>query len=453
VNYINTLKQKYLQNDIKNKRLIYNTIFSFTLKGLGVVISLFLMPSYMRFFPEKQVLGLWFTALSVLSWVLVFDLGVGNGLRNKLVEAFAKDDKVSAKKYISSAYIMVGVTVFIITIVGYFIFYFINWNVIFNVSESLIPKGVLTYVIRIIFVGIMLQFFLKLITSVMYSLQKPALPGLLSLVSTILLIIFLFFSKNDSLVNNLIKLSYANVLTANLPILIATLFLFYKKLRYCIPSFASYDSRFAKNILKLGGTFFGIQIMYLIISNTSEFLITWTTVPQNVVEYKIYYSLFSFIGTIFSLALVPVWSEVTDAYHKKEIEWIKRLYFRLYKLGIIGFIGLLILMFSMQFIVNIWLGNKSVKINYQYSIIFVLSGLIFMWNAILSSFANGMGTLKISFKYMTIGAVANIPLTLLFVFITDSWIGVIIANILSMFPFCIAQTIWLDKYFERKLSY
>ena len=427
-------------------------MFSFVLKASGVVISLFLMPAYMRFFPGQQVLGFWFTALSVLSWVLVFDLGIGNGLRNKLVEAFAKDDMIMAKKYISSAYILVGVTVFIITIVGYFIFYFINWNIFFNISENIIPKGVLLEVVQIIFVGIMLQFFLKLITSVMYSLQKPTLPGLLSLLSSILLLIFLFFSKKEDAVTNLIKLAYANVIIANLPILVATLLLFYKKLRHCMPSYSSYDSQYAKNILKLGGTFFGIQIMYLIITNTSEFLITWTTEPENVVEYKIYYSLFSFVSPIFSLALIPVWSEVTDAHYKNEIEWIKRLYLRLYKLGIIALLGLLLLMFSMQIIVNIWLGDKAIKINYQYSFIFVLSGLIFMWNAILSSFANGMGKLKISVQYMAIGAMLNIPLTLLFVFITNSWIGVIIANILSMLPFCIAQTIWLEKYFRNKLN-
>ncbi|WP_447636140.1 lipopolysaccharide biosynthesis protein [Flavobacterium microcysteis] len=450
---IKKIKERFIYADEKNKRLAYSTLFNFIIKGFSVITSLMLLPAYMGFFPDQKILGLWFTALSVLSWVLIFDLGIGNGLRNKLVECLAVDDLKRAKKYISSAYIMVGCFVFILSVVGYVMFYFINWNSVFNIPEIKIPPVHLLKVIRIVFIGIMIQFFLKLITSVMFALKKSALPALLSLISTILLLLFLAIAPKQSEIDNLSNLAYANVILANLPLLVATIFLFRRDLKYCQPDLKNYDRNFARSILKLGGVFFVIQITYLLISNTSEFLITWFTKPDFVVDYKIYYSLFSFVGTIFSLALVPIWSEVTEAYVKGEVKWMKVLYVRLYKIALVGTFGLLVLVFLMQPVVDLWLKEKTIKINYTFSIVFVISGILFMWNAILSSFANGMGKLKISITFMTIGAIVNIPLTMLFTYLTHSWIGVIIANIISLLPFCIAQTIWLYKYFKTEGKY
>ena len=79
-------------------------------KGGALVISLFTMPAYMRFFQNQEVLGLWFTVLSVLNWILTFDLGVGNGLRNHLTTAFALNDRKAAQQCISSAYVTIGAT-------------------------------------------------------------------------------------------------------------------------------------------------------------------------------------------------------------------------------------------------------------------------------------------------------------------------------------------------------
>jgi O-antigen/teichoic acid export membrane protein len=448
---LNKIKQKYKGTDLKNRRIIYNTFLSFVVTGGGAFISLLLMPAYMRFFPEQQILGLWFTALSVLSWFLTFDLGIGNGLRNNLVDAFASNDNLKVKKYISSAYIMVGVAVFTIVIVGYFVFYYINWNTVFNISETQIPANVLLYVVRIIFIGIMLQFFLRLINSVMYAMQKPVLPNLLSLISSVFLILFLLLSSKEDEITNLIKLAYANVVAANLPILIATVTLFAKKLKYSRPSLKSYDKRSASDIIKLGGVFFWVQIMYMIISNTNEFLISWTTGTANVVDFKIYNSLFGIVGTVFSLAIIPVWSEVTEAYVKNEIAWIKTLYSRLYKIGFLVAVALILLIFLLQMIVNIWLGEKAILIDKIYALVFAISGILFIWNAILSSLASGIGKLKMAVIFMTAGAILNIPMAYLFTTLTNSWIGVVMANIVSILPFCLAQTIWFEKYFNNEL--
>ena len=93
VNIRNWIKQ-INASDSKSKKLIINSNLSLIVKGSSLFVSLFTMPAYMRIFKEQEVLGLWFTTLSVLSWILTFDLGIGNGLRNHLVKPLMENNRV-----------------------------------------------------------------------------------------------------------------------------------------------------------------------------------------------------------------------------------------------------------------------------------------------------------------------------------------------------------------------
>lgn len=48
--------------------------------------------------------AVWLTLTSLVSWIALFDIGLGNGLRNRLSETLAKNDITQSKKYISTAY-------------------------------------------------------------------------------------------------------------------------------------------------------------------------------------------------------------------------------------------------------------------------------------------------------------------------------------------------------------
>jgi len=442
-------KFNYKNIDVKNKRLIKNSLLTYFVKGGAIIISIFMLPAYMRFFENPDILGLWFTALSILSWFLVFDLGVGNGLRNYLVQSFEENNQDDIKKYISSAYFIVGTVVFAISTFGYISFGYLDWNKILHVQTTVLSNDTLLSVVRIIFIGIMLQFLLRLISSILMAMQKAALPNFISLISSALLLLFLMMMTSSTITENLKNLSYINLLTSTVPLLLATIIVFRTKMKNFFPKIKYFSKLHAKNIMKLGGAFFWIQMMYLIISNTNEFLINGLIGSRFVVDYKIYYSLFSMIGVLFSIALAPVWSEVTGAITRGEIKWIRNIYYKFFKLGLLATLGLVIMIFSIQFIVDIWLKEKTIKINTTYSIIFALSTIMVMWSAIVSNFVNGLGKLKLQFIFLTVGAVLNVLISILLAKLFDVWIVIVIANILSLLPYCVIQTLWLNNYFKE----
>lgn len=447
--YIVGIKNKFKNTNENNKAIIYNTIGAFLVKGGALVISLSTMPAYMRYFDNQQILGLWFTILSVLSWILTFDLGIGNGLRNHLVPALVSKDQIKIKKYISSAYVVIGVVVLFSIGLSRLFFRFINWNTIFNISNDIVSRETLNITVGIVFSGIMLQFLFKLITSILYAMQKSALNNFLSLLTSIITLAYVLIAKSSDVATNLISLAFIHVLAVNIPLLFSTIIVFVKELKGCKPEIKFFEMKYAKEVVKLGGIFFWVQIMYMIITATNEFLITWFTGPEMVVEYQIYNKIFTLIGTIFTLALTPIWSAVTKALSQQNSTWIKKLYKILKLMALLAGVCEFGMIAFLQFGINLWLGTNAIQVNYLYAIVFAMFGSIIIWNGVISSIANGCGELKTQSIFFTIGALIKIPIAWILVGVFNSWIGVIVANIIAMSLYCIIQPMWLNKFLSK----
>ena len=69
------------ERSIKAKK---NIGLSFLIKGASIAISLILVPLTINYINPYRY-GIWLTLSSVVSWFSFFDIGLTNGLRNKLV--------------------------------------------------------------------------------------------------------------------------------------------------------------------------------------------------------------------------------------------------------------------------------------------------------------------------------------------------------------------------------
>ncbi|GAH31869.1 unnamed protein product, partial [marine sediment metagenome] len=67
-----------------------NIFASFGLKGISILISFLLVPLVLNYIDITKY-GIWLTLSSIIGWFGFFDIGLGNGLRNKFAEAIAKD--------------------------------------------------------------------------------------------------------------------------------------------------------------------------------------------------------------------------------------------------------------------------------------------------------------------------------------------------------------------------
>ena len=273
-----------------NERIIAkNAVVAMVLRGLGIFVSFAMTPAFIRYFNNNEVLGLWFTILSVLIWIMNFDLGIGNGIRNFLVKALTDNDRIEARRVISSGFISVGVLSAVFLIGGLVFLYTINLNWLFNISPLTITNETLLWSSACVYIGIVISFFLTNVKTVFYALQSSYVNNILSFISSILMLIYvLLFRFTDS--NEALKaISLVYVLIINVPVLLAGIWVFMKKMRDCIPTLRFVTYTATKNVLSLGMVFFMCQIFYAMIMNTDQFLITKLYGPLYTADYTFYY--------------------------------------------------------------------------------------------------------------------------------------------------------------------
>ena len=174
-----------------NRLLAGNIAGVLALKGLGLILSLFSMPLYMDYFDNQVVLGVWFTILSVINWIVSFDLGIGNGLRNNLTIAIAQNDRVRMRQVISSGYYILGLVSLMFLSAVWLSAGYIDWNSFFNVSLEIVSVASLRKVVTVTLSGLVISFFLRLVTSINAAIQFPVINNIISFITSLLLIVLL----------------------------------------------------------------------------------------------------------------------------------------------------------------------------------------------------------------------------------------------------------------------
>ena len=436
------------QND---KIVLKNSLGAFAVKGASLIVSLFTAPAFLKYFNDNVVLGIWYTLLSVLTWFLNFDLGIGNGIRNNLVKAFSGGDRKEAKKIISSglfAIIAVSLAIFVVGIISVI---FIDLNSLFNISAEIISYSALKASVIYIFCAIMLRFTLSFVNSVFYSLQKSAVNNFLGLCISVLQLLFVLIFKFETAEESLTALSVAYLVISNLPYVVAGIIVFATTLKDCRPNVKYVDSEHGKKVLSVGGVFFVCQIAYMLIVNTNEFIITRYFSPEYTTLYSFYYKITSLISMVITLTMTPVWSIVTKAMVEKDFVWLDKLYKKIKIFGIFAIAAQFVLIPVLQFIMDIWLGNGVVVVDYITAIAFACFGGAFVYSGMLSTIVCGLGRMKLQTICYLSGVVLKIIVIAIAInYLNAGWNVVVLSNAIVLIPYCVLQQIDLDRYFKKQ---
>lgn len=443
-NFLNTKRDK------NSLSILINTSLSTIVKILSLLLGLFTTPAYITYLNDNEILGLWFTILSILQWILYFDMGIGNGLRNKLVKPLIDNDMDEVKRYVSSAYIFLFKIAIIIIAVIIVLFRFVNFNTIFNIDKQIIDTNLLRWVFLILTISTILTFVLRLITSILYAMQLAFIPSLLSFLTNLFLFVYVSVSNFFELNNDIMSLAIAYLVCSNVPLIITTILIFCTKLKMAKPKFAFYKKDYAISILKIGFVFLWTQLMSLILNNTNSYLISYLLGNTYVVEYQLYYKIFSVLGMFMGLLTTTIWSTVTKAKEENDYIWINKAFNRMSKLGVLAISAEFVIVVFLQLIFNIWLQENTIKVNYANAILFAVMGGILIWSSIISNFCSGLGLLKCAVVCLTFGAIINVPLAVIFTKLTNNYISIVIANIFSYIPYLILNTIYIKKYIKRQ---
>ncbi len=432
-----------------NRSLFLNIAGAYSIKGLAVLVGILTVPAFIAYFEDDAILGVWFTLLSLLTAVLNFDLGIGNGMRNLLVAPLTLKDYTQSKKIVSSSFIILGVLTIVVFAAGSAAVFSLHWNSLMNITAERIDPSTLRLSVWLSFTGVALHFYLKLVTSILNAIEKTAIPNLLTLITNIIILTYISLFRTDFPQTNLLNLSIVYICAVNAPLLITTAIMFCGPLKSLRPHPRFFSGGLAKSVVRIGGQFFIIQMMLILIISMNEMLITHLFGPEQVVEYQIYNKIFYSLVTLFSLISNPVWSAIARAYAERRFTWIKNAFRVLVFSALAGLAVSACVAFLLQPITILWLGDSAITINTSIAFAFASFSSIMMYIHALSSVQNGIGHLKPQMFGLIAAATAKLPLCILVSTIIPHWYCVVLVTVVVMLPHGIVQHIAIRRYFHR----
>lgn len=428
----------------KNKVLKTNISYGLVWKFISMLFIYLTVPILLDYLGVEYY-GVWATIFTILNAAYFMDLGISLGVKNKLTEALAKNEQVEAKIYVSTAYFSIGFISLLILCIGLFFVFNMEMQKIFNTTIS---ERELKITMAISIVLVVLSVVLNIYKSLLQAFQKTFKVELAMAIYqglVFLQILLLPYFVNHSLIMIGVIYGASNILIA----VVFSVIFFYKN-RELIPSIAYFKMDKIKEILGLGINFFIIQIALIIILTTDNVIITYLIGPESTASYSIVNKVYQPFIILSTFIFSPLWTLYTNAYYNKDYVWIKNTFIRLSQLFIVLLLVLIVLYFSFDWIIKLWIHEPLV---YSRALLVGFSSfvLIKIYTDIYLTFLNGIGVIKLQMWLYIFGAIMNIPLSVLFVRYFDFGVtGVILATCASILILAILMPIQAYRILKSK---
>lgn len=141
------------------------------IKGGSILVGLLLVPLTLEYV-DSESYGIWLTLSSMVAWISFFDIGINNGLKNKLAESLALKNYELGQKYVSTTYAILSLIFIPLMFLLLIATHFIDWCAFLNLPDKYADSLVIA--VSIIITYFCINFILSTINIVILAEQRPA---------------------------------------------------------------------------------------------------------------------------------------------------------------------------------------------------------------------------------------------------------------------------------------
>ena len=386
----NKIIRYLISGESRSITLKKNIISSFFLRGISIVINFMLVPLTIGYV-SAELYGVWLTLSSIMTWLGFLDVGFTQGLKNKLTEAIAYQDWNKGKSLVSTTYIMMLVIFVPVCILAEFVIPYINWSDLLNVD--VIYESEIKQVMYVMIAFFCIQMVVNVIVSVIAAFQKVALSSSFTVIGQFLSLVIIFILTKTAPASLMI-LAFAISAMPIIITVVASVLLFNGKYKNIAPSIKYFDRNLVGDLFNLGYKFFIINIQVVILYQSTNILISNISSPLDVTTYNIAYRYMNLSMMIYTIITAPLWPAYTDAYVKKDFNWMNNIRQKMKKVFLLSAVGNVIMVLLSQPIYHLWVGD-GVHIPMQMTIMVALYVIVYCWTNLNGTLIVGMGTVKI----------------------------------------------------------
>ena len=415
--------------DHRRRRLlgiIQGVVTSLGNRVIGVLVSFLSVPLTIGYLGAERY-GAWVALGSLLAWLQLTDFGLGNGLTNAIATAAGRDRPDLVRMNVSNAFaLLLGIGAVVALVAG-FAWPHIDWSSLFGLTTTAARDEIGTAAALALGIFI-LQFPLAVTGRIYIAYQEGRIGNYWATAGNVLsLAALLAVTHTKGGLPALVAAVSGTWLAVNA---VSTAWLFLHHRPSLRPSLRLVDFSQMRALGNVGGRFFLIQILALIVFQTDNLVIAHYLGAAHVPQYSLTYTLFGYASLPQSLLFSYLWAAYTEAIARHDIAWVQRTFYLNLWIGL-GFtaLGVAFLAAIAQPFIGWWAGEAATPTVPLVAWMTAWS----MINAFTSPIACLLAAaahLKRQIIYSAAGTALNIVLTLTLV---QSWgvEGVIAATVVS----------------------
>lgn len=389
-----------------NQKIKNNTYKNAIFQGVSIFIGFYMYPLLMGYIDNKT-LGIWFTLISLASWFTLLDVGISNGLRNKLSSLIIANKIKLARVYISSTYFYFSAIIILIFIVGNLVISNLNLEILLNVDSGSINN--LNLSVCLVFSTVLLNLLFTINNSLANAQHNSSFSNYRLFIYSVAMIlsIILMSSFNNG---DLLKLAFVYFGVNVFSNVLTTIQLYIKNTEF-LPTYKLVSFKYFKGNIKKSLDFFIINISSVVMFSTDTFLITHFLGPENVVAYTMTMKVLVLFLTLLWLYTGTLWSAYTDSYIRKDFVWIQRMLKRTISISSFLIIVMAIVAYNFDIILQLWV---KTDLHYEPSLVLCIFLVVSLriWNGNFSTLLNGVGKTLVQKYSGIISTLVNIPLSI-----------------------------------------
>ena len=390
------------------RRIGLTTVSGFTYRFVAMAISLVTVPLILDALGKARF-GLWNTITTVTAWVAMFDLGLSNGLVNRLARAYGKEDQAEANRcFVTALAAMMGLAVLLGVLLTVAI-PLIPWPHLLGVRGEVDDETVRWSVLAALglFAATMP---LGVVWQLFAGFQRAYLTNGFNLLGAILGfgVLLLALGFGASLPQLIVAVSIGGILAASGGFLYALTRGFpWLKLRRSDVSWST-----LRGLMSLSVPMFLFQIGALAVNETQAIILAQRCGLSIVADFGIAMRLYLLTASLIQLGTGSFLPPLREAHERGDTPWVRTAFVRLMLVRLsIALTGGLVMVLLGNLVLRVWLRRDDIVFSPQVWIALAVLQIVTVWASTFSELLWIMDRLWVLVGLVAANGVATVTLT------------------------------------------
>jgi O-antigen/teichoic acid export membrane protein len=336
------------------RRAALSALTAFGARAVGLLTTLVSVPIVLHHVGAVQF-GLWVAITSLMMILSFTDLGLGNGLINAVAEANGREDRSSARAYVSNALALLICVAICAAIAFVFVGHAVPWGRFFNVSTSRATHDAATS-IAVLFACLVVGLPLGLVQRIQLGYQEAFWSNLWAALGSVLSL-----GAIVAAVHLDAGLPWLVAATAGVPLIPALLngvILFGRQRPWLRPRLRDVRAAMCGRLLKTGLAFFVLQLSIAVAYQSDALIVSHVLGAAEVPQYAVPMRAFLVLQVGLVLILSPLWPAYGESIARGDIAWAERTLRRSLALcAAIGVPASVVLALLARPVIHLWVGS------------------------------------------------------------------------------------------------